>query len=243
MGDQGIDEGAVRVAGGRMDDEAGGLVDDNQMCILETDIECQRLRRRRGILSVGDEHDKILARPDPQRRIARYGSVPHDKPMLDQPLEPGARQLREVARQQAVEALSGLGIADPDRLPIHSAAIGGHDGPRRRDGRPQAPQRLPMRALTVFVIVMGVVIIVGFGVVAAVIAGRMSRGERPASAAVAASTFATSLDLPRGARIEAMTTAPNRLILQLALPGGGELVVLDLATGARLGTIELRQAR
>ncbi|MGH7116442.1 MAG: DUF6476 family protein [Stellaceae bacterium] len=101
-----------------------------------------------------------------------------------------------------------------------------------------------MRALTGFVIVMGVVIIVGFGVVAAVIAGRMSRSARPASAAAATSTFATSLDLPRGARIEAMTTAPNRLILQLALPDGrGELVVLDLATGARRGTIELRPAR
>ena len=102
-----------------------------------------------------------------------------------------------------------------------------------------------MRALTVFVIVMGVVIIVGFGVVAAVIAGRMSRGARPVGpAAAAASTFATSLDLPRGARIEMMTTASNRLILQVVLPGGSaELVVLDLATGARLGTIELRQAR
>ncbi|HEY3909295.1 MAG TPA: DUF6476 family protein [Stellaceae bacterium] len=101
-----------------------------------------------------------------------------------------------------------------------------------------------MRALTVFVIVMGVVIIVGFGVVAAIVAGRMSRGERPVGAAAAGRTFATSLDLPRGARIEAMTTAPDRLILQLARPDGNdELVVLDLATGASLGTIELRPAR
>ncbi len=77
-----------------------------------------------------------------------------------------------------------------------------------------------MRALTVFVIVMGVVIILGFGVVAAVIAGRMSRVERPAGAAAGASSFATGFDLPRGARIAAMTTAPDRLILQLALPDG-----------------------
>lgn len=101
-----------------------------------------------------------------------------------------------------------------------------------------------MRALTVFVIVMGVVIILGFGVVAAVIAGRMSRVERPAGAAAGASSFATGFDLPRGARIAAMTTAPDRLILQLALPdGASRLVVLDLGTGARLGTIELRPAR
>lgn len=101
-----------------------------------------------------------------------------------------------------------------------------------------------MRALTVFVIVMGVVIVVGFGVVAAVVAGRISRGERPVRAAAVASAFTTSLDVPQGARVAAMTTAPDRLILRLVLPdGSGELVILDLATGARLGTVALRPAR
>jgi hypothetical protein len=41
-----------------------------------------------------------------------------------------------------------------------------------------------------------------------------------------------------------MTAAPNRLILDLALPDGERrLLVIDLATGARLGTIELRSAQ
>ncbi len=41
-----------------------------------------------------------------------------------------------------------------------------------------------------------------------------------------------------------MTTAQNRLILDLALPGGEhQLVVIDLATGVRLGTIALRPAQ
>ncbi|HTV43751.1 MAG TPA: DUF6476 family protein [Stellaceae bacterium] len=101
-----------------------------------------------------------------------------------------------------------------------------------------------MRALTVFVVIMGVVIVVGFGVVAAVIAGRMSRGAPVAGTAIAGHSFATSLDLPQGARIAAMTTAPDRLILQLALPdGSSRLVILDLATGARLGSIALKPAR
>ncbi|MGH7048255.1 MAG: DUF6476 family protein [Stellaceae bacterium] len=100
-----------------------------------------------------------------------------------------------------------------------------------------------MRALTVFVIVMGVVIVVGFGVVAAIIAGRMSRGA-PVAGAAAGHAFATSLDLPPGARIAAMTTAPDRLILQLALPdGASRLVILDLTTGARLGSIALNPTR
>jgi hypothetical protein len=40
-----------------------------------------------------------------------------------------------------------------------------------------------------------------------------------------------------------MTTAPDRLILDLVLPDGNrQIVVLDLATGARVGEIELHSA-
>jgi Family of unknown function (DUF6476) len=94
-----------------------------------------------------------------------------------------------------------------------------------------------MRALTILVTVMGIAIVLGFGVVAAVIAGRLARRE---SANVAHSFAASAIDIPRGARIEAMTTSADRLILDLALPDGGrKIIVLDLATGSRLGTIEL----
>ena len=98
-----------------------------------------------------------------------------------------------------------------------------------------------MRALKILVVVMGVMIVVGFAVLVAGIASKMSR-DRPGASNER--PFApTAIDIPRGARIEAMTTAPNRLILDLVLPGGErQLLVLDLATGARLGTIELRTA-
>jgi hypothetical protein len=95
-----------------------------------------------------------------------------------------------------------------------------------------------MRALKILVVVMGVMLIVGFAVVIATIAGRLSRSgtaTRPLAAA--------AIEIPRGARIEAMTAGPDRLILGLALPEGGrQLLVIDLATGTRLGTIELRTA-
>lgn len=98
-----------------------------------------------------------------------------------------------------------------------------------------------MRGLKILIVVMGVMIIVGFAVLIAVIGGRLSRGG---SAASAARPFtAAAIDVPRGARIEAMTAGTGRLVLELALPEGGrQLVVIDLATGARLGTIELRTA-
>ncbi len=95
-----------------------------------------------------------------------------------------------------------------------------------------------MRALKILVVVMGVMLIVGFAALIAVIAGRVSRGEpAPATARVFAGP---SIDIPRGARIEAMAAGPDRLILALTLPEGGrQLLVIDLATGTRLGTIEL----
>jgi hypothetical protein len=95
-----------------------------------------------------------------------------------------------------------------------------------------------MRALKILVVVMGVMLIVGFAALVVVIAGRVSRGG---PAATAAHGFAAPpIDIPRGARIEAMTVGPDRLILALALPDGGrQLVVVDLTKGTRLGTIEL----
>src|SRR5271169_5166088 len=107
---------------------------------------------------------------------------------------------------------------------------------------PDAARFRPMRALNILVVVMGVMIVVGFAALIAGIASKMSR-DRPGTSAER--PFATTaVDIPRGARIEAMTAAPNRLILELALPAGErQLVVIDLATGARLGTIALRPAQ
>jgi hypothetical protein len=93
-----------------------------------------------------------------------------------------------------------------------------------------------MRALKILVIVMGVMLIGGFALLVAVIAGRLSHGS-----SVPHSFAATAIDIPRDARIGAMTVGTDRLVLELVLPEGGrQLVVVDLGTGARLGTIELR---
>ena len=95
-----------------------------------------------------------------------------------------------------------------------------------------------MRALKVLVVVMGVMLVVGFATLVAVIAGRVSRGGPAATAAHGIA--AAPIEIPRGARIEAMTAGSDRLILALELPGSErQLVIIDLAKGVRLGTIEL----
>jgi hypothetical protein len=92
-----------------------------------------------------------------------------------------------------------------------------------------------MRSLKILVVVMGVMLIGGFVLLAAVIAGRLSRGGN-----IPRSFSATVIDIPRDARIGAMTAGTDRLVLELVLPEGGrQLVVIDLVTGARLGSIDL----
>jgi hypothetical protein len=95
-----------------------------------------------------------------------------------------------------------------------------------------------MRGLKILVVVMGIMLIVGFTVLIAVVAVRMSRSG---SGSITARAFGGSaIDIARGARIEAMAAGTDRLVLVLALPEGGrQLLIIDLTTGARLGTIEL----
>lgn len=94
-----------------------------------------------------------------------------------------------------------------------------------------------MRTLKLVVVVMGILIVAGIAGLAAIIAGRVSRG----SPAPVQQFAAAPIEIPRGARIEALTAGPDRLVVALALPEGGQrLIILDLATGKQLGAIDLR---
>jgi len=93
-----------------------------------------------------------------------------------------------------------------------------------------------MRSLKILVVVMGIMLVGGFALLVAIVAGKLLLGSNtPRSFAT------TTIEIPRDARLGAMTTGTDRLVLELVLPEGGhQLVIVDLATGTRLGTIELR---
>jgi hypothetical protein len=94
-----------------------------------------------------------------------------------------------------------------------------------------------MRALKILVVVMSVMLAAGF---AALVAGIAVRASRSGSSAATRAFAPRPIDIPRGARIEAMTTGADRLIIGLELPDGNrQLLIIDLATGARIGAIEL----
>lgn len=115
-----------------------------------------------------------------------------------------------------------------------------------------------MPALKVLVVVMGVLIVAGLAVIGATLVKRMGGGSAaPASApapAPSAAGFAAgglggarfgdkTIELPRNGRLVGVHTEAGRLILRVLLPGSREtLIVLDLATGERLGTVTVQPA-
>jgi hypothetical protein len=103
-----------------------------------------------------------------------------------------------------------------------------------------------MRALRLLVIVLGVLLVGGTLALVAAIIIRSSQPSQPRGAprvlsAPAASPYDAVLDLPPGAVIQSLQPAGERLLVALILPDGRQqIVVLDLVSGARRGTIELR---
>jgi hypothetical protein len=102
-----------------------------------------------------------------------------------------------------------------------------------------------VRALKILVIVMGVMLVGGFVALIISIAQMAKHRETtlPVPAATRTPYAAPAIELPAGARIEAMALGADRLVLNIITPDGNrELLVLDLASGRRLGTIPLRAA-
>lgn len=122
-----------------------------------------------------------------------------------------------------------------------------------------------MRALKGLVIGMGILILIGFGVVvvgliqrvgddgdstrpgqisgrpSAPLAGAPGTPLQGPSAAPSEATFGdVKVAIPAGAQVVATSTDSGRLVVQLRLGGGAtRVLVVDLATGRRLGAIDL----
>ena len=117
-----------------------------------------------------------------------------------------------------------------------------------------------MQALKALIIGMGLLILAGFGVVGVTLYNRATApedsGGKAESAGDAAPDAATGagaetkaplpsfglarLGLPAGSRVVETTAEGGRLMLRVRDPAGAETIhVIDLATGARLGTIEI----
>ena len=88
-------------------------------------------------------------------------------------------------------------------------------------------------------IVLGVLLLVGIGALAAVVIWRIDHGRSLSSRPVPA-VPAQRIVLPAGAKVIATDVDTGRLVARIELPGGGvRVLVFDLATGGEIATIDL----
>ena len=101
------------------------------------------------------------------------------------------------------------------------------------------PQASAPLWLKVLVIVMGLMIVVGFVVVASEIARRMSNPSSSASPAANGASFARSIALPSGAQVVSVETTADRIAVHVrSVEGRSTLYIVDPRNGALLGTVD-----
>ena len=115
MVEQGVDQRPVAISGSGVDDQPGGLVDDQQMLVLEHDRQRNVLRlvMRRG--GLGHRQLECFVAVDLVRRIAdRLARAGLQRTAADQRLQPLARQSRDCRGKRAVEPPAHMVAAKSD---------------------------------------------------------------------------------------------------------------------------------
>ena len=109
MGDEGIDERARLVAGGRVNDEASGLVEDDEILVLVDDVErdalCARGRGRGG----GTVSSTRWPDAHGESRIIDDAAIDARMTRRDEGLDARAGQRADARGQEAIEAIARLG--------------------------------------------------------------------------------------------------------------------------------------
>ena len=113
-----------------MDDEAGRLVDDEQMLVFEEDVEIDAVglrwqARRVGGLRERDAYD--IARSDAAGGARDAPIVHRDSAFFNPPLQPGSRRAIEVGKmpaQHLIEASSMVAAIGGESADEHEAEAG-----------------------------------------------------------------------------------------------------------------------
>ncbi len=88
-------------------------------------------------------------------------------------------------------------------------------------------------------IVLGVLLLLGIGALAAAVVWRIDHG-RPLSSRPVPAVVTQRIVLPAGAKVIATDVDTGRLVARVELPGGGvRVLVFDLATGGEVATIDV----
>lgn len=238
VGDQGVHQGAVRVAGRRVHDQARGFVDHDQVLVFMDDRQGNILSGQLDGFSLGHQDGESLAGFDPQRGLNYRLAARRQAAFLDQRLDPAAGQAGQAAGEQPVQALAGFLRLDGDFVPLGFAGLGhGTAGsPGRGRGGAGNRKRYRMQGLKALVIGMGVLILGGFVLVAVALVSRLTDGGESGFGA-------SEVPVPDGCSVAETLAEGDRLLLRLEGPearGCAQVVVVDLESGAVQGRLQLR---
>ena len=103
MGEQRIDESPVHIAGPRMHDETGRLVDHDEGIVLIDNIERDRLRHGSRGRGLGQGDLEALPQFDPVFWVLYGHPAAGHLTLLDQILQPCAAQVRQAITQEAIQ--------------------------------------------------------------------------------------------------------------------------------------------
>ncbi len=102
-----------------------------------------------------------------------------------------------------------------------------------------------MHALKALVIIMGILIVIGMGLFAWGISTKLGEMAETGEAAAPVASWTAPVDvaIPPGARVIETRVEDGRLAVSLLLTNGDSRILLfDLETGQRIGTIRLNQS-
>ena len=104
---EGIDEGAVGVAGSRMNDQSDRFIDDHEVFVLVEDVEGNVLRDEVRRLGVGKlDRDGVTGYYGRSR--SRLAPIQEDMAILEQSLDPGAGEFRQFPGKEQIEPFPGV---------------------------------------------------------------------------------------------------------------------------------------
>jgi hypothetical protein len=141
MGEQPVDQGPDRVSGRRVDDEAGGLVDDEQMLVLPRDPQLHLLGDEIARHGLGRVQLDLLAADEPKALRAHLAVDVHPASGEQALGGRAGADLRQLG-EEAVESLPGGCVRNgAAALQLRRVATGAARGRRRRGSRAARARR------------------------------------------------------------------------------------------------------
>jgi hypothetical protein len=241
MGEQGVDQGSVEVAGGGVNDEAGGFVEHDQGIVFIEDVERDGLGLRAGRAGGGGIEHVAGAGGDRGGGVGGGAAGGGDVAGFDQRFDAGAREGGEGVGEKAVEPRGGVRGENLDRVGRWVGLKVGHGVGHGRGNSLLARAGLllrqqvsggQMRVLKAATIIMGVLIVGGTLLLAVLIMRRVTPGG-----ATAAGTIL--LGEPAGSHLVGIASTAGGLAVAVQGGGADRILMLDPRTGRVTGRIVL----